>query len=286
LDWYVTKPETTNFIESLDKVIYTQEYPFIGPSIFMQYFVMEKAKEAGVTVLLDGQAADEILLGYFRYIPTLLIQGGIFKFLQNLRKVSENYKISYFKILQTTIYFTIPHLRRQRQLHSFNTLKKEYKGMMNFEILKEYSGAYKNISSLQKLEILKTQVPSLLRFEDKNSMAFSIETRLPFMDWELVETSLSINNDFKINEGWSKWVLRKAVEDELPTDIVWRKNKIGFAAPTHIWMNSIKPKIDETIQNSEILKKYFSAIPTNLNYSQIWRLYNLAKWESLYQIKP
>ena len=183
------------------------------------------------------------------------------------------------------MYFTNPSLRRLKQLNSFNTLKSEYSNLVNVNILKEYAKAYKNVTDLQKLEITQTQVPSLLRFEDKNSMAFSIETRLPFMDWELLEASLSINSAFKIRDGWSKWILRKSVDEELPESIVWRKNKIGFAAPIDEWMKDLMPEIEKSINSSTILKKYFSKTPKNLNIYQIWRLYNLSKWEQLYQIQ-
>ncbi|MEA5461282.1 asparagine synthase (glutamine-hydrolyzing) [Arcicella sp. LKC2W] len=285
LDWYITKPETSTFIEYLDKVIYTQEYPFIGPTVFMQYFVMKIAKESGVTVLLDGQAADESLLGYIRYIPTILYQNGLLNSLKIIKKIKENYHLSYLEIVKNILYFTNPSLRRLKQLNSFNTLKSEYENLVNVNILKEYGKAYKNVTDLQKLEITKTQVPSLLRFEDKNSMAFSIETRLPFMDWELVEASLSINSAFKIRDGWSKWILRKSVDKELPESIVWRKNKIGFAAPIDEWMKDLMPEIEKSIDSSKILKKYFSKTPKNLNIYQMWRLYNLSKWEQLYQIQ-
>lgn len=285
LDWYVTKPESKDFLENIDDVIKTQEYPFLGPSVFMQYFVMKKAKEAGVTVLLDGQGADETLLGYSRYIPTLLYRDGIFSFIINIKKISKKYNLSTFYIFQNLIYFSFSKIRILRQKLTFPGLKPEYKKLLNTNLLKRYAESYRNIEKLQKLEIEQSQIPQLLRFEDKNSMAHSIETRLPFLDWEMVETSLSINNLFKLKNGWSKYVLRKALENELPKDIIWRKNKIGFAAPIDDWMKNFEIEMESVIDTSILLKKLFNSLPKKLNKHQKWRLYNFAKWELIFNVK-
>ncbi len=237
LDSYVTRPSKDDFLQYITTVIRTQEYPFAGPSVFMQYFVMKKAKEACITVLLDGQGADETLLGYRRYIPIVIVKDGFMNFLYKSKKICERYAISFVEVLKNYGYFTSPKLRFWKQTHKF-LLNKSYRKFLRYDLLKIYADNYDKPFNLQKLEILTTQIPHLLRFEDKNSMAHSIETRLPFMDWELLEISLAINQNFKLNAGWSKWVLRKSVEKALPASIVWRKNKIGFNAPIKDWMDS------------------------------------------------
>ena len=123
MDWHLTEPTTENFIETIDEVIYTQEEPFGGMSIFMQYFVMKKAREVGCTVMLDGQRGDETLVGYETYFPyylsSLLVRGKVTKFIGVLKEL-KNFKISkpsiIFKIILVLVYdkllFLIPLLKK------------------------------------------------------------------------------------------------------------------------------------------------------------------------------
>ena len=115
LDWYLTKPEKNDFVSNLDEVIYTQEYPIIGPTVFMQYFVMKKAKESGITVILDGQGGDESLLGYSRYIPSILFEKGYRSFFWNIGQIKENYSVSIVEIIKNLVYLTTPRVRQFRQ---------------------------------------------------------------------------------------------------------------------------------------------------------------------------
>jgi asparagine synthase (glutamine-hydrolysing) len=105
----------------------------------------------------------------------------------------------------------------------------------------------------------------LLRFADRNSMAHAVEVRLPFLDHSLVEFLFSLPPELKIHKGWTKWLLRKSVEDVLPTEIVWRKDKVGFEPPQKIWMsdkivqdaiNNGKQKlVEQKILNPSVLDK-------------------------------
>ena len=249
----------------------------------MQYFVMQKAKEAGITVLLDGQGADEILLGYKRYIPTLIFQKGIVNFLFNIQKTTKQYGISVIEIFKNYLYFSNPYIRLMKQKANFRTLKKEYHNFLRYDIYKKFAASYTDTVALQKLELTMTHIPQLLRFEDKNSMAHSIEARLPFLDWEVVETALSIHPDFKLKDSWPKYILRKTVDNYLPADVVWRKNKLGFDAPIDEWMEAeVKADMIKTINDSNLINQLFSKIPTNMANPLLWRFYNLAKWEAMF----
>ena len=94
-----------------------------------------------------------------------------------------------------------------------------------------------------------------------------------------------LNNRFKINEGWTKNILRKSVESILPFDVIWRKNKMGFEAPEKTWLEEIEKDIKNTIQNSIILKEICIEIPYELlDNTQKWKLFNVAKWENIYNV--
>jgi len=89
----------------------------------------------------------------------------------------------------------------------------------------------------------------LLRYADRNSMAHGREVRLPFLSHELVEFLFSLPSDFKIREGWTKWILRRSVDEKLPAEIVWRKEKVGFEPPQKTWMQL--PAMQDLIVNAK-----------------------------------
>jgi asparagine synthase (glutamine-hydrolysing) len=142
---------------------------------------------------------------------------------------------------------------------------------------------------LQKIEIEKLQLPALLRFEDKNSMYHSIESRLPFLDHHLLDYSVSLNSNHKIHKGWSKYILRKSMENILPKEIVWRKNKFAFNAPDKKWMQFIDTEVYDTIHSSNILNSIIDFKKLKNQFEHIkprekWKLYNIAKWEKLFDV--
>jgi asparagine synthase (glutamine-hydrolysing) len=128
-------------------------------------------------------------------------------------------------------------------------------------------------------------MPHLLKYEDKNSMKNSIETRLPFIDYEVLETSLSLSNTLKIKDGWTKYILRKTANELLPKNIVWRKNKLGFEAPTKSWLSHIEKEMKTSINTSKIIQQISNTIDFDtLNEKQKWKLFNIAKWEHIYNV--
>jgi asparagine synthase (glutamine-hydrolysing) len=287
LEMTIIKPSIEDFTNNIDEVIYTQEEPFGGLSIFMQYFVMQETRNKKCVVLLDGQGGDECLLGYERYYPAIFLEqrniNGFKEFIKGVR----NSKISFLKMIGFSFYFPIFQIRCFSLLKKANFIKSEYLKKADAQHLKTNSLNYFNLFNLQKQEIYSTQLQALLRYEDKNSMRHSIEARLPFLDYRLLQLSLSIPFWYKIKDGWTKFILRKSVESLLPKSIVWRKNKKGFEAPTNEWMKIIEKDLSNEISNSEILKKILKqkANIENLDQIQKWRLYNIAKWEKIYNIK-
>ncbi|MCG3670036.1 asparagine synthase (glutamine-hydrolyzing) [Aliarcobacter butzleri] len=285
LDLKLIEPTKDEFINSINDVIYTQEEPFGGPSIFMQYFVMKKAKEIGCTVLLDGQGGDETLVGYERYYPSYLMSLGFFDLIKGFFNSSKNSKLSKKQLFAYFVYFTKAKIRIKRLQVKNSFIKAKYFNLASFDILEKNSKNYFNLFELQHQEIFYTQMPHLLRYEDRNSMRHSIETRLPFIDYTVVETALSIENKYKIKDGWTKYILRRTVDKILPNNIVWRKNKFGFEAPTKSWLNSIEDEIIISISKSKIITEISDSINLNkLDLNQKWKLFNISKWEDLYKV--
>jgi asparagine synthase (glutamine-hydrolysing) len=286
IDLKIIEPTKEDFLNNIEEIIYTQEEPFGGPSIFMQYFVMKKAKEENCKVMLDGQGGDETLLGYERYYPAYLMSLSFFQFFKEFIKSLNNSKLSCKQLIQYFIYFTNSKIRIKRLKSKSSYLKKEFLDYINKDIIDKNSKSYLDILKLQKEEIFYTQMPHLLKYEDKNSMRNSIETRLPFIDYKVLEVAISLNTNFKIKDGWTKYILRKVVNKILPKNIVWRKNKLGFEAPTKTWIDSISSMMEDSILNSNIINKLTDNIDFHkLDEKQKWKLFNIAKWEEIYNVE-
>lgn len=289
LDLHITEPSKNDFLDNIDDVIWSQEEPFISPSIFMQYFVMKKAKELNCKVLLDGQGGDETLLGYERFYPAFLKGKNLFTKVNLFLDASKNSKLSIKDIIQYYVYFTNVKVRLLKLRIKNSFFKKKYFSLVSTLLLASHSKSYSDILTMQINELTCVPLPSLLKYADKNSMRHSVESRLPFLDFQTLETALSINNQYKIKDGWTKYILRKAIEKDnfLPNEIVWRKNKLGFDAPETIWMDSFNDQLTEVIYNSKILSEVIDNSRMNistLDNRQKWKLFNIAKWEKIYNV--
>jgi len=290
LNWYTTIPNAMDFYENLEKIISVQEEPFGSPSVFMQYKVFEKAKEHGCIVMLDGQGGDETLLGYERYYPAYLLSLGLLNGFCNFFASANNSRLSKKELFQYFFYFTNPTIRLKRLRMKFSFINKEYYDLMHRYCIVESSKSYNDIVLLQKFELTKLQLPHLLKYEDRNSMHHSIESRLPFIDYRLVETAISINNSYKIKDGWTKYILRKAIEEIVPLEIAWRKSKLGFNAPEKIWISDIAELMKLHITNSEIIGKISAKGDVIKHFDKLslrvkWRLFNIAKWEEIFNVR-
>ena len=282
------EPSYSDFKSNILSIIKIQQEPFGSLSIIMQYFVFKKAKELGCIVMLDGQGGDETLLGYERYYPAIVkSKKGIAK-LKALLQSSKNSRLSLLDTIKYQYYFSNYKLRLKRLKYKNSFYKSEILNEYESEELRIISESYNDISILQKNEIESSQLPHLLKYEDRNSMANSIESRLPFLDYKLVELSLNTNNSLKIKDGWTKFILRKAAETILPKEIVWRKAKLGFNAPEKTWTKEFENEMIKEIEQSEILnnfihfkKLYFK----NLDLRTKWRLYNFSAWEKEFKVK-
>ncbi len=293
LDWQTLQPSREDFLRAVDEVVYTQEEPFGSTSIFMQYFVMKKAKEIGCKVMLDGQGGDETLLGYEKYFPSAYLAyfkaSGLIKTLKEVRSSRKNNtKMSLKWIFIYTVGSLFSSLRKMEHKRRCSFVKNEYLG--DFEFFDDMAKSYSSINALQILEIERTNLPILLRYEDKNSMRHSVETRLPFIDYKTLQMALSINIRHKIHDGWTKYILRKAIEKNLPSDIVWRKNKLGFDAPEKTWLKSFEKEMMACIEGSAILQEVTDIKQLLIKYKRLdlrlkWRIYNIAKWEEVYNVK-
>ncbi len=289
LNWLRTEPTYEQFASTAEILLDVQEEPFAGPSIMMQYEVMKTARSNGVIVLLDGQGGDETLLGYHRYYAAWLLdhfrRGGI-RGLFSAFRAAVKAGISPRELLMYLIGASSAGIRAAfyRQRYSF------LKNPDLPEALRRFARKTRDAQAMQVLEITETNLPMLLRFEDKNSMRFGVETRLPFLDYRFVEFAVGLSTRTKLNQGWAKWPLREAMQDVLPSKICWRKDKIGFAAPDQIWLNRHSPVMYEKIINSALLLRYVDMEALKKRFHRLdlgmrWRLYCVALWGERFRVE-
>jgi asparagine synthase (glutamine-hydrolysing) len=291
LDWYQTRPSYQDFADSLPQVVQTQEEPFGGPSITMQHFVMKAARANGIVVLLDGQGGDETLLGYEKYYAAYILatfrQGGPLAAMGAMRAVAaNNSKMGPVNIAKYLIGGLVAPARYMFYRHRHSYVRNH--GSIPAHI-KAFARAGADDFALQELEIRSTNLPVLLRYEDKNSMAHGVETRLPFLDYRLLETSLSLPGTLKIRDGWTKWILRKTMDRRMPDTIVWRKNKFGFEAPEDMWLKAHAKEMKSSVLKSGLLSelvdtKKLATAYDSLDKRSRWRLYNTALWEKAFSV--
>ena len=288
LSLFEVSPTISDFVSQVDEVVFTQEEPFGSPSMFMGWHVFEEAKKRGCKVMLNGQGGDEVLLGYERYYAALLKQLGPMGRLRAFTQQVRNSRMSCLELLGYYYYFTSATLRSAR-LRRRTLVRPEFVSRASLGAVRESVRSFGSIQKLQEREIMSLQLPHLLRYEDRSSMRHSIETRLPFLDHRLVEFSLGLPPHLKIRDGWTKWVLRIASKDILPSNVSWRRIKLGFEAPERTWLTAHGERMLREVQGSRLLAELtqhrllcerFLHFPLR----ERWAYFSVAAWERVYGV--
>lgn len=290
---YPKAEELTSLIEEL---IFTQEEPFRSLAVFSQYEIYKYIKNStDTTVLLNGQGADEIFTGYTEYYYVNLLELlrvlNFSSFFKEFNHFKNNRKISTVTLIkQLTVTFLSSYFRVEDKYKIFN---KKFKSTKKS---KKFNNLLKN-SLYQSLTF--SALREYLRYEDKNSMRFSLESRLPFLDFRLVNSAFSLTNESKIEDGLSKVVLRDIAKGKIPDETLNRKDKMGFVSPQEVWQKTIlKKEFDEVFEDIEIngifnfmnsTKIYFLYEEYRKNnfsdWSLIWRIYSIYKWKKVWNIQ-
>ncbi|MFN5516608.1 MAG: asparagine synthase (glutamine-hydrolyzing) [Cyanobacteriota bacterium] len=302
-----TRPTPQELVADLDPLIYTQDEPFGSTSIYAQHRVFRLAQANGIKVMLDGQGADELLGGYYPYLAarlaSLIRQGKWLKAKQFFQKIcqfpgAENY----------------PFFKQALGLFLPLDLKTQIKGYLGkpafplwlnapwFQARRVHSNTIPRLQGTdllraQLLQSLDTSLPGLLRYEDRNSMAHSLESRVPFLTPKLVNFLFSLPEDYIIGaDSVTKAVFREGMKDILPEPIRTRRDKIGFATPELSWLTTLNPWVEKVLKsetaqtipvlNIEIIEQEWQAILDQKSPFdfRVWRWLNLIKWAEHNQI--
>ncbi len=244
---FQVSPTADELVRDFEKLCWHQEEPFPSASIYAQYRVFELAKQHNVTVLLDGQGADEVFAGYHRYLHWYmqeLISRYKFRKAISEKKAFQKNNIPVYSGIKNWLAAFLPahaniQLEKREYQHSINH------PFLNHDFIKslrgrEWEGIHKPIvtklNDILHFNVMEYGLEEMLRYADRNSMAHSREVRLPFLSHELVSFLFSLPTHYKIGQGFTKLILRKLMDKKLPDAIVWRKDKVGYEPPQALWM--------------------------------------------------
>ena len=217
-------------LADLENTLDHSDEPFGGLSVIAQYKMFEMIKrETDLTVLLSGQGGDEVLLGYkkflFFYAKSLASRGKYWDAASVLlQSLVRGTIVRQFRLKEAKRY--IPLLQNGRNGH-FILMEPDSVPVWEFT----------NMRARQIEDLDRYSVPALTHYEDRNSMAHSLEVRHPFLDHRLVNFSLNLPTEWKIHKGWTKYILRESFPEVAP-EIRWRKDKQGFITAEELWLRT------------------------------------------------
>lgn len=304
---HFTYPTVDDLINQVERLVWSQEEPFGSTSIFAQWSVFQLIHDCGVKVVLDGQGADETLGGYLSLLLPFyqeLWQKRQWLLLLRERWLhNRRYGESLANLLPGTVRRLGQKLRGQENgaVPPFTTwmapsLQAQYMGQSVYQAHQQavVFGDDERFNNLLYQLTFANHLPALLKYEDRNSMAFSVEARVPFLDYRVVELALTLPATVKIQGGYTKHVLRTATAGVLPEKIRWRTGKLGFATPERTWRQAvIRPLAEQAVHDPalrslivpEQAMRYLDTLDVHQLHTFVpWRWINLHLWMKAYDL--
>lgn len=230
----------------LDQLIWHQDEPFSTTSIYAQWRVFENAADSRVTVMLDGQGADELLAGYRTFIgPYLgrLLRSG--RWVQLISEANAIAKVQGLPLLRLLLILgdtLLPEgMRRILRGLLGRSMAPGWLALSKLKAdvsdpFRSVASAHLSLTGQSRAQLTATNLQMLLHWEDRNSMAHSIEARVPFLDYRLVEFALGLPDEMKLSSGFTKHVLREAMKGRVPEAVRMRTDKMGFITAEEVWV--------------------------------------------------
>jgi asparagine synthase (glutamine-hydrolysing) len=283
-------------VADLPAIVRSQDEPFGSTSMVAQWYVLREAHRAGLKVMLDGQGGDEVLGGYRAFVgfrlADLLAAGRIRPLVSELRAFGDVHSTA---ALFTSMArpFAPDALTRLVRARSRGSATLVHPSLQALEPPRTESGSPFNERLRRHQQLILTQrgLPELLRYEDRNSMAHSLEARVPFLDYRFVELAFSLPADELIRNGSTKDVLRRALGDLLPPRVRDRRDKLGFVTPEKRWLRGELGVLADDVFASQSFAQRGWVSPTAVRDRlarhrrgeldagfELWRALNLELW--------
>jgi len=300
-------PDPQSLVDDLDHLIHVQDEPFGSTSIYAQHRVFRLAHEAGIKVVLDGQGADELLGGYRFYLGARLASllrrgcvGEAARLLNYARRLPGASALGTF--FYTLVFLAPPSLRVPLMRLAGEDPVPRWLNAPWFAVRGVQSRAplpyadARNLHEQLAWSLVEVGLPELLRYEDRNSMAFSIESRVPYLTPALADFVFSLPEDYLIGtDGTTKAVFRRAMRGLVPDVVLDRRDKIGFATTEHRWLADLRGWVDETLRTgaAEIpvldaraaAEEWDALLQRRIRFDfRVWRWINLIRWARRFNV--
>jgi asparagine synthase (glutamine-hydrolysing) len=295
-------PTASELRDDLDALTSAQGEPFGSTGIYAQYRVFHEAARCGIKVMLDGQGGDEILGGYRQYLgarlASLVRQGRMRDARAFLSRAASAPGVSKTYLAQKAAEYLLPEqvqgpLRKLVGRETMPAWMSERwfrnAGVIGKPLVAE--GGAQPLKAQMLHDLRATNLPALLRYEDRNSMAFSIESRVPFLTTQLVDFAFSLPEEYLIaSDGTCKSVFREAMRGLVPDAILDRRDKIGFATPEAEWLSTldqwIRPLLESdavsaipALRADEVRSAWTHTLTGRRRFDyQLWRIFNVIYW--------
>ncbi len=293
-----TFPSFNQLVQEIDDFLWHQDEPTGSTSQFSQWAVFKATHDAGLKVMVDGQGADEQLAGYGgNDLPLYAGYAGsgnwgrLLDEMKHYKQQNGNWPIGF---VAGGIQLGIGGL-----MAALLPSRLKLKPVPNALWLSQpepssiYSQPARSLQENLLRQMNGEPLPALLRYEDRNSMAWSVESRTPFMDYRLVEFTLGLPPEYIYLRGERKTILRRAMQGILPPAIENRKDKMGFVTPEELWLREEGKEwflkgVNKTLElfphlfNKERTLQMFDDMAsgkTRFDFT-IWRILALGRWYS------
>ncbi len=285
IDYHILTPPAHDLFDRADEYIGLMEEPFHSPNLVTNQNIWRQMAAQGIRVSLNGAAGDELLAGYAGdyhppYLRQLLRQGKVGRFAHEFLSFSESQtdRLGYLR----SAYRLIPESVR---LYNRRAIAPTLNPFILPGSIQRRAGLSQEINQRLVDVMGDWRMNYWLRAGNKSCMGVPLETRAPFLDYRVVDFAFTLPVSYLIRDGWLKWILRQAVQDVLPPEVIWRKLKAGFPFPYTEWLLASKQRFFAMITPLDCpyldLKKLQSDTYEVLAHRQplyLWRLLSLALW--------
>ncbi len=254
-------PEETNTLSAWEKMIWHVE-DMARLNALGAFLTVREISKTGLKVILNGQGSDETMFGYPRYytwyLRDILREEGVLSFVKEWLHVTKNGSLPFYLLPAYMLCFLNYPLRKAYCHWRMGKYVAPYllKLFNENDDMRKYT-EFKSMAELQYNELRQTQLTSILHDDDRIYMAFSMESRVPFIDYRYMEETVKIPEYMKIIDGYMKYPLRKYAEGRLPDSVVWRRDKMGWPSPRNRWIDLFDRNRVEAMLKEPRSEKYF-----------------------------